>query len=930
MLKSRDGLSVIPIEQGVDGESGQSVAIPCVFDGRKQSHLRLTLPCPPREAGQRLFLRVPAAATEAGLSCEGADLGTYRGDWVPREWEIPNGADSVDLRVNSLPDHPTRGFLPTCGLVHGGLWQGASWILTGSKRLRPEDVCVRLDPTNPRVEVMGVDGDDRIRVRILSADSGGKVWDSGSVHQENSLSLHGAELGEWSPEHPVLYGVEVSVFDESGQVSDRVVKRVGFRRVVSEGSELKMAGAPIGLRGLLDWGYAPERGAPHVDRGLLHEQMQRLLRRGFNCLKVCLWIPPSVLLEVADELGVLIWQEYPLWLKPLSGDDLVREYQDWFVRDRHHPSIVLRTLTCENDALDQATLDRVMAVARRDLPGELILDNSAWLGISKVGDFYDEHPYLHCGQWDSYLDRTKEFLSSRPQRPLLLGESMCADTLPSIEDSARRDGPAVLQYRQSLREVLKQWHSNRAEWRRVEEDAQFVSQEVRRYQIGKFRMAFPSGGYVMNSVRDIPSCPVGLADTLGFEKFRQERLFSQGDTMMVLESDRRSAFADEPSTWNIGVAHSGFIATLEGALLVTLDDQPVAGSSFSIRAGEVARAEAVEVALGDAGDSLRCRNLAASIKGGTTETTLVEESWQLWAVPRTKPDDRVMIAHSMAEARPSLESGGSVILLASHPHVEGWRAPENVYWSTISRFAPHPLWADPELRRMVLDLLSFDLLSGRVLHWDGCAGMPVLEIVDLHGTEGVARRCPLILETRCGAGRLLVSALEHEDNAVGAYLLARMADVLLREEFDVPRMDIPAPTGSIHLAGPWRRESNGTEIVTGTLRRNQGRNAFCGFETFHGAVEIPERLRGEKLFLRAEAMGDAYSIDVNGRRLIKAGDDEGVLDGQRDIRRTFDVTKWFPVGRHEITVRVRDWRGAGGLIGPLYLTPLEPDSTCLM
>ncbi len=41
-------------------------------------------------------------------------------------------------------------------------------------------------------------------------------------------------------------------------------------------------------------------------------------------------------------------------------------------------------------------------------------------------------------------------------------------------------------------------------------------------------------------------------------------------------------------------------------------------------------------------------------------------------------------------------------------------------------------------------------------------------------------------------------------------------------------------------------------------------------------------------------------------------------NGTRDIPRNFDVS--FPMGYREIIFCVCDWRGAGGMVGPVYFT----------
>jgi beta-galactosidase/beta-glucuronidase len=82
----------------------------------------------------------------------------------------------------------------------------------------------------------------------------------------------------------------------------------------------------------------------------MRRDLQMARGRGFNLMKFCLWVPPKRYLELADEIGMLTWMEYPTWHSKWSQDQLPilrREFLEFFHYDRNHPSIVLRSLTCE-------------------------------------------------------------------------------------------------------------------------------------------------------------------------------------------------------------------------------------------------------------------------------------------------------------------------------------------------------------------------------------------------------------------------------------------------------------------------------------------------------------------------------------------------------------------------------------------------------
>jgi hypothetical protein len=48
---------------------------------------------------------------------------------------------------------------------------------------------------------------------------------------------------------------------------------------------------------------------------------------------------------MADEMGVLVWMEYPTWHSQWTPDQLPKlrkEFDEFFCYDRNHPSVILR------------------------------------------------------------------------------------------------------------------------------------------------------------------------------------------------------------------------------------------------------------------------------------------------------------------------------------------------------------------------------------------------------------------------------------------------------------------------------------------------------------------------------------------------------------------------------------------------------------
>jgi beta-galactosidase/beta-glucuronidase len=65
---------------------------------------------------------------------------------------------------------------------------------------------------------------------------------------------------------------------------------------------------------ILSWGWYSDSLVPDPGKDRLREDFQKLHNLGFNGVKLCLWFPPSYYFDLADELGLLLWVELPMWI----------------------------------------------------------------------------------------------------------------------------------------------------------------------------------------------------------------------------------------------------------------------------------------------------------------------------------------------------------------------------------------------------------------------------------------------------------------------------------------------------------------------------------------------------------------------------------------------------------------------------------------
>jgi beta-galactosidase/beta-glucuronidase len=171
-----------------------------------------------------------------------------------------------------------------------------------------------------------------------------KMAKGGETTVDVRVPIAGCRL--WSPEDPFLYTLEA----DSGK--DTFQTRFGMRefrfdfatrRAMLNGKPYFMRGCNFTLYRFFEDSECKDLPWRRDWVRLLH---QRVKEMHWNCLRYCIGFPPEAWYDVADEMGILIEDEFPIWFggdvpNELSRDELAREYSEW-LRDRwNHPCVVV-------------------------------------------------------------------------------------------------------------------------------------------------------------------------------------------------------------------------------------------------------------------------------------------------------------------------------------------------------------------------------------------------------------------------------------------------------------------------------------------------------------------------------------------------------------------------------------------------------------
>ena len=243
----------------------------------------------------------------------------------------------------------------------------------------------------------------------------------------------------WSPEHPFLYHLDVST------PGDTLRTRFGVRsfRLNHQTGYAELNGRPYFLRGTTVCAYRFFTDPKRADLPWREDWVRKLHRTfkdmHWNSMRYTIGFPPEQWYRIADEEGLLIQDEFPLWCmnswpKEITAKTLVEQYTEWMRERWNHPSVVI--WDAQNETVADAsgvahglteTGKAIVAVRGLDLSNRP-WDNG-WDARVAPGDSYEAHPYVFGYRAFQFADFAT--LSGTPGEP---GGLQCAE-LPNTHQN---------------------------------------------------------------------------------------------------------------------------------------------------------------------------------------------------------------------------------------------------------------------------------------------------------------------------------------------------------------------------------------------------------------------------------------------------------------------------------------------------------------
>lgn len=329
--------------------------------------------------GRRVLLHFDVIGYEGLVFVNGKQAGHAHGDFVPSEFDITDllvsGKNTLAVRVFSdfgiIPGSGQKSYR-TYGAkwwwenVKAGLWQPV--YLTLEPEIRFDGIRIASDFAGNALEIRGnvVNHTPQSRTAVLS----GVVTDAdrASANEQNTardfplmtlkpgvtpfrVRLPLNRMKAWEPANANLYFLTL-LLKEKNRVVTAKTERFGFRELKTKGNTFLLNGKRIYLFGenISSTDFGGFDRTPEQENAMIRDQIKQRLKAGVVLLRTAHMPPVKAVIQAADELGMMIYDEWSYSFTIPEMDESrfektnLDELAGFLGRDFNAPSVVMWSL----------------------------------------------------------------------------------------------------------------------------------------------------------------------------------------------------------------------------------------------------------------------------------------------------------------------------------------------------------------------------------------------------------------------------------------------------------------------------------------------------------------------------------------------------------------------------------------------------------
>jgi hypothetical protein len=425
-------------ERWIAGQLYDSIQVPSSYRPIGTARLVRSVDFPAVSAGQRVILRFEGIAGNGILRVNGQEAGTL-GPYIRHDFDVTGfvktGSNQIEMEITDwqvpMGLGPTAAWESSGGIIYDAYAEihsdpyieNARLSYTLSPDFKTADCKLDVFVRSTSVQDIQLAADLRENnTGVSQARQVAKVKDGQTVV---SLQWKTDSVSLWSPQHPQLYSLSVTLDSPHG--GDVFSTETGFRSLVIHGNQFVLNGHPFVFKGVARHNLYADQGytfsTPQIDR-----DFHMIKSMGANSVRLVHYPHDPRDLHAAAHEGIFVSEESGLtWIDftkaPASTLETgINNLERTVQRDWNNPALFAILLANESTPTVEVMRDALQRIKTLkpdvffSMPGpdapDHKLDTMKRLFDDAGFDFYTAHPYTY--QVKTFSDVVKTFGDSKP------------------------------------------------------------------------------------------------------------------------------------------------------------------------------------------------------------------------------------------------------------------------------------------------------------------------------------------------------------------------------------------------------------------------------------------------------------------------------------------------------------------------------------
>jgi beta-glucuronidase len=385
---------------------------------------------------KRIFLYFGAINYYSIVYLNGKKLGEHEGGFTPFCFEITGKVNEKGNNIVVKVDNKRRADgVPTVNtdwFNYGGITRDVYLAETNENFIQDYNIQLKKGVYNAISGSIKLNkSENNSAVKILIPEL--KINQSLSITEGLGTFDIKAKPILWSPENPKLYKVLLVL----GQ--DTLIDKIGFRHIETKGQDILLNGKSIFLKGISIHEEIPQR----VGRANGYDDAKQLLGwakdLGCNYVRLAHYPHNEAMLKMADEMGLMVWSEIPVYWTIHYWDEKVLEkaknqLEAMVKQNKNRASVIIWSMANETPVSEERNhfVSELCKYTRSLDSTRLIsaaleihnLDSNTFVLDDKLGEYLD---VLGCNEYLGwYFGKPEDALNKKWQtiynKPMVISE----------------------------------------------------------------------------------------------------------------------------------------------------------------------------------------------------------------------------------------------------------------------------------------------------------------------------------------------------------------------------------------------------------------------------------------------------------------------------------------------------------------------------